>query len=40
VVAPLAPEAIFEISPDELWDYAWSLLGVDPATVVSTPGVH
>jgi putative transcriptional regulator len=40
VVAPLAPEAIFEVPADALWEYAWSLLGIDPATVVSTPGVH
>jgi putative transcriptional regulator len=40
VVAPLSTEAVFEVSPDALWDHAWGLLGVDPATVISTPGVH
>jgi putative transcriptional regulator len=40
VVAPLSPGAVFDVPPDELWDHAWRLLGIDPATVVSTPGVH
>jgi putative transcriptional regulator len=40
VVAPFSREALFEVVEDELWDHCWSLLGVDPATVVSTPGVH
>jgi putative transcriptional regulator len=40
VVAPLAIEAVFEVPEEELWDHAWSLLGIDPATLVSTPGVH
>jgi len=40
VVAPLTTEAVFEVEPDALWDHAWALLGIDPATVVSTPGIH
>jgi putative transcriptional regulator len=40
VVAPFSPEAIFDVDADELWEHAWRLLGIDPATVVSTPGVH
>jgi putative transcriptional regulator len=40
VVAPLAREAIFAVPEDELWDHAWRMLGIDPATIVSTPGIH
>lgn len=40
VIAPHSEQAIFEISSEELWDHAWRTLGVDPATVVGTPGVH
>ncbi len=40
VVAPLSVEALFEVPADDLWAHAWRLLGIDPATVVSTPGVH
>jgi putative transcriptional regulator len=40
VVAPFAHEPIFAISEDELWGHVWRLLGIDPATIVSTPGVH
>ena len=40
VVAPLSTGAVFEVPSDDLWDHAWRLLGIDPATVVSTPGVH
>jgi putative transcriptional regulator len=40
VVAPFSSDAIFDIGAEDLWDHAWDLLGIDPATVVSTPGVH
>jgi putative transcriptional regulator len=40
VVAPLSREAIFAIPADDLWMHGWRLLGIDPATIVSTPGVH
>jgi putative transcriptional regulator len=40
VVAPFAPAAVFDVPADDLWGHVWRLLGVDPATVVSTPGVH
>jgi len=40
VVAPLHPPAIFDVPADDLWAHAWRLLGIDPATVVSTPGIH
>jgi putative transcriptional regulator len=40
VVAPLAPDAVFDVPEDELWMHVWRALGIDPATLVSTPGVH
>lgn len=40
VLAPLSNAAVFDVPADELWDHAWRLLGIDPATVVSTPGIH
>lgn len=40
VVAPLSPAAVFDVPADDLWVHVWRLLGIDPATVVSTPGVH
>ncbi len=40
VLAPLSDAAIFEVPPERLWDHAWRLLGIDPATVISTPGIH
>ncbi len=40
VVAPHSERAVFEVASDELWNHAWRTLGVDPATVVGTPGIH
>jgi putative transcriptional regulator len=40
VVAPLTAEAIFDVPAEDLWNHTWRLLGIDPATIVSTPGVH
>jgi len=40
VLAPLDGEALFEVPADEIWSHVWRLLGIDPATIVSTPGVH
>lgn len=40
VVAPLELELPFEVDSDRMWDQVWRQLGINPATVVSTPGVH
>lgn len=40
VVAPLAPAAVFDVPADDVWMHVWRLLGIDPATLVSTPGIH
>lgn len=39
LVAPLRAEVAFA-SPDEMWEGVVRSLGVDPSTLVSTPGVH
>jgi putative transcriptional regulator len=39
LVAPLRAEVVFA-SPDEMWEGVVRSLGVDPSTLVSTPGVH
>lgn len=40
LVAPLASRVVFEVEPDALWEHVLRELGVDPATLVATPGVH
>ncbi len=41
VVAPLEDEeALLDVPEGELWGHIWTRLGVDPATIVATPGVH
>lgn len=40
LVAPLSREVVFGVSSDGLWEHVWHSLGIDPATIVSTPGVH
>jgi putative transcriptional regulator len=39
LVAPLRAEVVFH-PPDEMWEGVVRGLGVDPSTLVSTPGVH
>lgn len=40
IVAPLTARVVFEVEPDAMWDCVLRELGVDPATLVATPGVH
>lgn len=40
LTAPASREAIFDVSPDAMWDYVVRSLGIDPATLTLTPGVH
>lgn len=40
VTAPFDDDACLLVPEDELWNHAWRELGVDPATVVGTPGIH
>ena len=40
LTAPASREAIFTVSSDAMWDYVVRSLGIDPATLILTPGVH
>lgn len=40
VVAPLDKTGVLKIPESDLWGHAWRQIGVDPATVVATSGVH
>ncbi len=40
VVAPLSPEVIFDVPKDEMWDRVLRDMDIDPATLISTAGVH
>lgn len=40
LIAPANAEAIFDVAPVELWGHVLRGLGIDPATLVATPGVH
>lgn len=40
VLAPLSRAVVFEVDAERMWEHVWRSLGIDPATVVSTPGVH
>ncbi len=40
IVAPLASHTVFEAALETMWETVLHDLGIDPATLVSTPGVH
>ncbi len=40
IVAPLDARLVFEVEPEALWESVLRDLGIDPATLVSTPGIH
>jgi putative transcriptional regulator len=40
LTAPASREAVFDVHPDAMWDYVVRSLGIDPATLILTPGVH
>jgi putative AlgH/UPF0301 family transcriptional regulator len=39
-VAPLVPGVVFQVPPESMWDHVVRGLGIDPATLVSTSGIH
>jgi putative AlgH/UPF0301 family transcriptional regulator len=39
-VAPLSSRVVFGVEPEAMWGRVLRDLGVDPATLVATPGVH
>mgnify|MGYP001823396757 FL=1 len=40
VVAPLSPETVFDVPPNDMWDHVLRAMDIDPATLISTAGVH
>jgi putative transcriptional regulator len=40
LVAPVKSDIVFGVAPDQMWDHVVRGLGVDPATLIATPGVH
>ena len=40
ILAPVTPEAVFEVPRDTLWQHAVRSLGVDPSRLVATAGIH
>lgn len=40
VVAPLSPEIVFDVAPSQMWDRVLREMSIDPATLISTAGVH
>ena len=40
LTAPSSREAVFEVEAEALWDYVVRSLGIDPSTLILTPGVH
>jgi putative transcriptional regulator len=40
LVAPLKSDVIFEVDPDAMWEHVVRSLGIEPATLVATRGVH
>jgi putative transcriptional regulator len=40
LVAPLSTDLVFAVSADSMWNHAVRRLGIDPATLISTSGVH
>jgi putative transcriptional regulator len=40
LTAPASREAVFDVASDATWDYVVRSLGIDPATLIPTPGIH
>ncbi len=40
LTAPISRAALFSIEADALWEHVVRALGIDPATLILTPGVH
>ncbi len=40
LVVPPDNNAVFEIPPGEMWDHVVRKLGIDPATLIPTQGIH
>ncbi len=40
LMAPLRRDVVFEVGPDEMWEHVVRSMGIEPATLVATRGVH
>lgn len=40
LVAPLRHEVVFDIHPDVMWEHVVRSLGIEPATLVASRGIH
>ena len=40
LLAPVSSEVVFEIDCDSMWDHVIRAMGIEPATLVATRGVH
>lgn len=40
LLAPVCADVVFGVDPGEMWERVLRDLGVDPSTLVATPGVH
>ncbi len=40
LVAPLSLDVVFGVDPEKMWEHVVRGLGVDPATLMSTSGIH
>lgn len=40
LLAPAKRNIVFEVSPDEMWNHVVRGLGIDPATLIPTQGIH
>ncbi len=40
VVASMSPEIVFDVPCDRMWDHVLRGMNIDPATLISSPGVH
>ena len=40
LLAPANVDVIFHVEPEILWEHVLRRLGIDPVTLVATPGIH
>lgn len=40
LVAPACADVVFDVPADDMWEHVVRSLGIDPSTLVPTPGVH
>jgi len=40
ITAPVSQKVVFDVEADEMWEHVVRGLGIDPATLISTRGIH